>query len=331
MEKIKNTKKKQYQPVFILGCYRSGTTLVRNILNYHEKIAVTPETHFFDMLISNRKRYGDLKNADTFHLLKKSVLRKMEKYHKQKWGAHKHKGGSWEIVDIEKARRRFEKVYNLKELFIAVLELTASKKDYQILVEKTPMHTYFVKEVLSYFPDAKIINVVRDGREVCASASKKEWKADKYESAARWIMSLEYIDKCNFKDGNFLEIRYEELICNSREVLGEISEFIGLGFDERFFRNMDKLSGTSSFEDGRKGLYVSKNFEKYYQGRDKEIINYLLHRKLAEKGYETSEVKKYYLPWFKLKIVELKWRFYIFAKKVGHFGKYRKIKMIFSK
>jgi len=47
-------------PLFIVGCSRSGTTLMRLILNTHSKICIPEETRYIPIIGANLHKYGDL-------------------------------------------------------------------------------------------------------------------------------------------------------------------------------------------------------------------------------------------------------------------------------
>src|SRR5216684_341407 len=61
-------------PIFIVGSPRSGTTLLRNMLNRHPRIAICRETQFNHYIYSRRGAFGDLGNQDNRRRLVKEYL-----------------------------------------------------------------------------------------------------------------------------------------------------------------------------------------------------------------------------------------------------------------
>ncbi len=96
-------------------------------------------------------------------------------------------------------------------------------------VEKTPMHVRLIDRIFAYVPDAKIIFVVRDGRDVTASLRKRFGEFE--TGLKRWVednhLGLAWKD-----DPRVLTVRYEDLVKNYQETMPRICTFIGETFEE---------------------------------------------------------------------------------------------------
>ncbi len=208
------------KPIFIVGVPRSGTTLLRMMLNAHSKIAIAPETHFFRLFWANRYKYGDLSNKNNFKKLWNELVEC--KYFKD-----------LKLKDVQKIYKRLldgERSY--KSIFERLLKEYAKQNNKPRWGEKTPAHLLYLEIILSFFPSAKVIHIIRDPRDVALSFKKVPWGTNDVFSVARiWNKYMSIAD--NFKD-KILEIRYEDLIANPESILRNVCDFI----EERFEKQM---------------------------------------------------------------------------------------------
>lgn len=96
-------------------------------------------------------------------------------------------------------------------------------------VEKTPMHVQVIDRIFSMFHDAKVIFVVRDGRDATVSMRKRYGNFER--GMKRWLndnrCGLEWVD-----DDRVMMVKYEDLVRNYDQVMPRICEFIGEEFEE---------------------------------------------------------------------------------------------------
>ena len=143
--------------IFVVGCPRSGTTLLQSLLAGHSDVFSFPESHFFNHLVPYatwRKYLG---------LARPGIEKHLNKFCK-KAGIKKDfsLGESVIPVRIKKCVREF----------INLLDKRAKNKGVKTWVEKTPIHLHYISTIEYYIPDAKFVHVVRDGRDVVASMHK---------------------------------------------------------------------------------------------------------------------------------------------------------------
>ena len=149
-------------PIFIIGTERSGTNLLRLILNSHPNIAIPHPPHIMKNFFKLEPLYSDLSKDVNFKKFIQDVVRMVE--------LHPY---PWEIR-IDK-NRVFQDVKdrNLISIFFAVyaqhLEATHKKR----WGCKSTFMLYHVALIRRYYPCAKFIYMVRDGRDVAASAKKQ--------------------------------------------------------------------------------------------------------------------------------------------------------------
>ena len=109
----------------------------------------------------------------------------------------------------------------------------------RVLVEKTPRHLRFADRILSWWPEALIIELVRDGRDVCASLDAKSkvrsWaSADRGEQIAAWVDAIrkgEELRATPAASGRWLVVRFEDLVADAPGEIARLYDFVGLAFD----------------------------------------------------------------------------------------------------
>lgn len=226
---------KKLGPVFVVGVPRSGTTLLRLMLNAHSHISLGPETHFFTEIWDRRNDYGDLSNKDNLQIL-------WEKYSQTKYF------GDFGYSDVDLVKRSiFKSVKNYADFLRILLEIYAKNNNKNVWGEKTPDHLFNVPEIASWYHDAKIIHVVRDPRAVCASIAKVPWASDDVVSNSRvWNHYLTFANE--LKNGKYsqsiIEIHYEDLIQSTEQVLNRICGFLAIEFEPgmlEFYRDSSRF------------------------------------------------------------------------------------------
>lgn len=163
--------------VFIVGCNRTGTSLLREILNKSERVCLTPETHFlrrfsrvgFGKIIT---RFGDL-----------SVDRNAERlidfmYQGRAAGGSMFWGWLKNHFDRQAFTERFLRSdRGERSLFVLMMhayaEVEKGGATDKVLGEKTPTHLYYVPTLLDWFPNGKVIHTFRDPRAIAVSTVRK--------------------------------------------------------------------------------------------------------------------------------------------------------------
>jgi hypothetical protein len=109
-----------------------------------------------------------------------------------------------------------------------VLEITSK----QIWAEKTPTNIFAVGRFLEVFPDSKVIHLVRDPRDVVLSFMGRGRTV--LSGADFWLACVSAIQNYR-QDERVLEIRYEDLILKSEEVLEKVCRHLNVRFDMTYF------------------------------------------------------------------------------------------------
>lgn len=184
--------------VFIVGLPRTGSTLLRSLLNRSERICISGETHYLHHWAQlGRKRqlarFGDLRDSANLEAFVDYVYLE----HASREGAF------WPWLNRNVPKGEFQQRLAATDrsdraIFTLLIELFAEKKrgavnPEMILGEKTPGNLDYVPVLMDWYPQAKIIHTFRDPRAIyvsavkLAKASKWGWKNKLRLVPGRWL------------------------------------------------------------------------------------------------------------------------------------------------
>lgn len=150
----------------------------------------------------------------------------------------------------------------------------------RFFVEDNTWNILFAREIIELLPEAKIIHVYRDPRDVVASFSHQRWSPTDKEQGAWWyraIMTHWFNVRSALPAGSYYELSLEGLVASPETVLREVCEFGGIPFD-RVMLQID-LSHANS---GR--------WKREYSEEEKVKVHEILGDIIMELGYDTDEV-----------------------------------------
>jgi hypothetical protein len=200
--------KSKETPIFIVGNGRSGTTMLGQILT-KANVGVSFEGHF---VVKALKKFGlDIKSQLELKNLIKFIL-----------GFESSKRFNF-ILDPKDYD--LDKSLTTRRVLTDALEKIANKHPELVWIEKTPHYINDLGLIFEVFPDAKIIWMLRDGRDVANSVFKKSWGANNSFYAAKdWVHS-NYNNE-SLKDPRILLVKYEKLLTNPLKGLEKIFTFL---------------------------------------------------------------------------------------------------------
>jgi len=206
---------------FIVGCPRSGTTMVQQALNRHPQVAIPPETKFFFSF------YGTGLRSQTRHLQRLNG----------DLGVHLRLPPRG-VRTPDEARSFFSELANR---YVTCL----GRSNVEFFGEKTPEHTSRLDLIREVFPDAKIVFIYRDGRDVALSLSQVPWMVpDPCVGICIWLYYYGVMRQAwesEMKGVAFF--RYEDLVSKPRETFQTLLEFVGADFDERVIQGFGNAAG----------------------------------------------------------------------------------------
>jgi hypothetical protein len=203
-------------PFFIVGSARSGTTLLRLMLNAHPDVAVPPESRFITEL---------WQNADEVDV--GSFLEAL--------AAH-DRFTAWELpVERVKAEIGERTRMPYADAIDAVYRAYARARGKSRWGDKTPRYVESIPFLGELFPEARFIHLVRDGRNVALSYADVPFGPKTVAKAAElWARRVSEGIRAgrSLAPGRYIEMRYEDLVEDIEGRTKELSDFLELPFDE---------------------------------------------------------------------------------------------------
>jgi hypothetical protein len=208
---------------------RSGTTLLRMMLDAHTDLTIPPETHFVPDMIKAAKADGSTPE---------SVLEAMKSH--REWG-------DFEISD-EEMLGRFNALPKLKAgpAVRSFYDIYAERQGKPRYGEKTPTYVQKMKLIQRALPEARFCHVIRDGRDVALSVLDRTVRdLTAGDVAKRWQKKVTKAREDSPKLEHYIEIRYEDLILDTEPVLRNVCEFFELPWQDELLtyheRSADRL------------------------------------------------------------------------------------------
>jgi hypothetical protein len=207
---------------FVAGSVRSGTTMLRLMLNRHPELAVPGEAYFPVRLWPYRQKYLGPDGFD-MHLLTDDLLENPAlPDFRDNWGLDP------EHVRRELPRRRAD---DYPDAIRRVYELYAEAHGKPRYGNKTPVFVRRMALLAEMFPEATFVHLIRDGRDVVTSMLEQAWGPTRLtDAAALWKRLVEEGTSTGARLGSqrYLEIRYEDLVTDPESTLERVCSHIGL-------------------------------------------------------------------------------------------------------
>jgi len=215
------------RPLLIGACPRSGTTLLRSLLNNHPDLAVPAETDFVIGAWAHRGRWGDLRRPQNRRRLAEWILDTPGR------GGKRIRAGAFSRD--EAVERVVAAPPTLGSALAALFAMFAEGKGKPRWGDKRPAYAVYLDAVFDLFPDAQFVNLVRDPRAAAASQMRAPWYDDGRTLAlapavANWQYALRRVDAYaeRLRPDQLLDLRYEDLVRDPPAALTRVCEFAGL-------------------------------------------------------------------------------------------------------
>ena len=207
---------------FVVGVARSGTTLLRLMLDAHPELAIPPETHFIPKLA---KSMGELPKSVGEGEMRRRAHEVITEH--RRWPDYG--------LDAAELDRRFDHTepFNATHALRAFYALYAEKQGKPRWGDKSPSYVRRIRRVHAVLPESHFIHLIRDGRDVALSQLEVHHGNDEVADAAtEWVEGIEKARKTGGAIGDaYMEVRYEDLVDDPQPVLERVCARIGLDFD----------------------------------------------------------------------------------------------------
>lgn len=222
--------------VFIVGCPRSGTTLLQRMLNSHPRIAITPESHWIPRLYVKPWALTP-EGCVTSKLVRRLLAhRKLARLQLDGNNVRALVGNGERVT------------YSV--LVARIFDQYGKAKGKPLVGDKTPDYVRRIGTLHALWPRASFVHVIRDGRDVAMSmldwpkvcpkpGDFVTWKDDPIATAAWWWeLNVRFGREAgsSLGPGLYHEVRYESLIARPEEEMATLCDFLGVPYDAAMLR-----------------------------------------------------------------------------------------------
>jgi len=206
---------------FVVGCPRSGTSLLRAMLDSHPEMAIPTESHFIPKLVGSPSALAGTLSKESNFL---------------KWGIA--------IPPLEDVRDYSEAI---RRIYASYAEAQGKPR----YGDKTPAYVLHIPFLAHLFPESGFIHVIRDGRDAALSLLDVGFGPSTLEQAAlRW---RRYVSAGRIAGralpGRYLEVQYERLVDDAESTLRMICDYLALSYSPAMLeypRRIDTLRPNAS-------------------------------------------------------------------------------------
>jgi hypothetical protein len=200
---------------FVVGANRSGTTLLRMMLDAHPELTIPPETHFVPDVIEACDERGATPDQ---------IVEVMASH--REWGDFGL--GTDEVLD----RLRELDPFTAGGALRAFYGLYADRAGKPRWGEKTPGYATNMVQIQGALPEARFVHLIRDGRDVALSAMDRAKKPiTATQVAKRWKRRITKARRQRRKLRHYIEVRYEDLVLDTEPTLRKVADFLELPWD----------------------------------------------------------------------------------------------------
>lgn len=268
-------------PLLILGVRRSGTTLLRVMLDRHSALAVPDESYFIPQLADRHLRHVD---PDDFI----DDLRRLNTL------------AEWD-VPLEQVRARLSERMPIGAAIGTVYAVYANERGKERWGDKTPMYMQNLRLLERLFPDALFLHLIRDGRDAAMSFLSmpkgivtETWMHPRTAAdfACQWRSEVSAARRLGRRVGRerYLEVRYETLVADVEPVLQAVCRFARLPYEPGladYAGNVDVSAKPHQQSLTRPPTPGLRDWRTQMSAEDVAAFERLAGELLRELGYET--------------------------------------------
>jgi hypothetical protein len=244
--------------VFIVGCQRSGTTLLQRVVDAHPQVAVLNQTgwlpSYFEMGIG----------LTPDGLVTPALVPRVLEHRQFRKGLKKAGLGRADLEVLLEGGAELP----YARFVTAVFDLYGRAKGKALVGDKTPRYVRSIGTLHGLWPQARFVHLIRDGRDVCLSTIHWEKNAELLQkafptwsehpvvtAALKWEWNVRLGREAGqpLGPGRYYELRYEALVSQPAEECARLCAFLGVPYDERMLRFYEGRTKAKKGLDAKKG------------------------------------------------------------------------------
>jgi hypothetical protein len=299
------------EAVFVVGVSRSGTTLMRRILNRSSRVAISGENHYLGHLVAWQGEHRRLVRLGDLH--DDRVVDRVVAYvydgpmqRASLWRPPSRQWG-WLLRRIprdEFRQRLLDSDRSERAIFQTLLRSYADRKGKSIIGEKTPAHVRYADTLLSWFPQGRVIHMLRDPRAIYVSDLRRrrlEPGSLPYrvlglfppllaatllvQITFAWGESIVHMRRNRRRFPNrYLVVRFEDLVARPIDEVARITRFLGIEPEEAMLRqrvvSQGHSEGTPGFDSSAATRWsnnlgrLARAWFRIWLGRELRLLGY---------------------------------------------------------
>jgi hypothetical protein len=250
---------------FIVGNSRSGTTMMLRMLDNHPLVYGLNELHFFEQLWSSEDKNKAISKEEAIALAAKLLFVQRDGYI-GKTDATKYQNEATTLISEMPTDQ-----YLAHEVYTEMMFRETTLHHKQIPCEKTPQNVFYLKEIFEIYPNALVINMIRDPRAVMLS-QKRKWRRRKMGAtfitkgevfrlkvnyhpitlSRLWNAAVRAVDAFE-KDERVLNVHFEDIMETPSETLQMICRHLGVEYDANVL-DIPQASSSNEADSSEKGI-----------------------------------------------------------------------------
>ena len=269
--------------LFILSAPRSGSTLLRVLLNRLPDVISPPESYFLEF-------YKNNKNLNPDRAKDREIIA-------ANWIEFRNHLNVRNLYNRDYFRSLVqEEARTWADVFSILVQSYASDANMMygpdtLICEKTPLHIEYQQELKEIFPAAKIIYLVRDPRDVVASLKSCSWASTSViKNAHYWSKTIQLMEKTD----RHLLVKYEDLVDYPDREFTKIGDYLGLSISEDVLTTQAPNEDKESADPKNTASYkpIDSSFKEKWRtllsqpDRELEVIETICAEEMKEMGYQ---------------------------------------------
>jgi hypothetical protein len=257
------------------------------MLHAHSDVAFLPETHFFRNYLA--RPYSRWKYERGGPEVLRRALIEDEEYQR----------AEIPVDDLVFPFLKGDRPYDLNAVYTRLLRLYREREHVHVVGEKDPRLIDYLPQLKQAFPEAQILHIVRDPRDVLLSRLNADWSAGRPDwlhvltSGAQLVRGHEQGRRCYGRQ--YMELCYEDLISNPERMLRKVTEHLDVTYSDQmldFQRSAEELVDESErgWKEETTGPLLRDNTGKWRKGLSEWQVR--LTERMCTKTFEWFDYEK---------------------------------------